>query len=687
MALRVDEWRLKISENVSKGMAKLTASSESAAAKFTRTQDRITQSIGRASAGIKSGLSGAWQGAKESIGQYKSNLLSALPLPPAMGSALGALAGPLGIAVALTGALALGMVKGVQAAEAFGVPFRELRNLNMDLDAGGIAQLKTDLLDLSKAKGLDPQKVTAGYYDIQSATGQTGKAVLDLVGRVGEASRALNMDMATSVNGVGKAMVAFGLQTQDLDMLLESNAKTVQMGIVTFDQLAKAQTEYAGAAAAVNQNVNTANKLFAIFTQHTKSAEIAATYTKGAFAELTRDATVKGLKKIGVSVFDANKNMRQADDILRDLVPQLSTMSDQTFSKLKEEIGGSEGLRGLLDAAKASGADTLRVLDGFDSSKFSVNDAIKNANGDLDVMKEKLSNQLQVQLIKIGELMMPMVVSIVSGISSLVGHLTSAVHVLMDVAAWFRNVYDNSTLVRVAVQQLFLTIKVAWTALVTAIKLSFNALLTPIKALGQALTGDFSGAWQTMRGGMEENINLLKGGAASIGDSVRNSMAAVAGKPAVITAQLDASGLQPAINGLTAKVMPELMAPAPKGVPINPPVKDGVNKSMRTVPTALKSNAQQQLDASAPKADPYARLFTGSGGKGDGASGAVKQGVNAVAGGGGTQRSVTVNIQSLVREVKIYNTGGKLDANEIKRSVEQALIQAVQGAELATAND
>lgn len=652
MALRIDEWRLKITENVQSVLGKLSGAADRTTQKFTRTQDRMNQAMQRGTASLQKGFKGALGAAGDGVADLKSSMLSALPLPGAMTSGLASMAGPIGVAIALVGGLTLGLVKGVQAAEQFGVGFRELRNLNMNLDDSGIASLKNDLLDLSQAKGLDPQKVTAGYYDIQSATGQTGKAVLDLVGRVGEASRALNMDMSTSINGVGKAMVAFHLQTSDLDMLLASNAKTVQMGIVTFDQLSKSQTEYAGAAASASQTVDSANKVFAVMTQHTKSADIAATYAKGAFMDLSKGSTVAGLKKIGVSVFDANKQMRQADDILRDLVPKLSDMSDETFSNLKEEIGGQEGLRALLDAAKASGTDTLRVLDGFDSSSFDLNKAIKQANGDLDVMKDKLSNSVQVELIRIGEVFMPYIVKMVDGLLGMVHHISGFVNWLREGWQWLKNIYDNSMLVRGVIDGLFLMVRAGWELLSTVVMTVIDSMVTPIKALGAALTGEFSQAFDILQSGADKTIGRWTGAASSVGDAFRVSV------NNTMQREIFEVPVKPVIAGAEAPLAASPSAPVVPGAP------------------------------PAPKADPFASRFKGASGASDASGSGVKQGVSEVVGGGKQVRNVVVNIQSLVKEVKVVTANTVREgAGDIQRAVTEAMVNAVRGAELAVAND
>jgi TP901 family phage tail tape measure protein len=645
MALRVDEWRMKMSENVQATLTKLRSANDRTVAAFTKGQDRINQSFSRMKTGIKDGIGGAWQGAKASLGEFKEGMLSSLPIPPQMASALGALAGPLGIAIALAAGLTLGLVKSVQAAEAFGVPFRELRNLNLDKTSEQLQTLNDDLLRLSFDKGLNAEAVTRAYYDIQSATGKYGPEVLAMTGRIGEAARALNMDYSAAVNGVSKAMLVFKLQASDLDSILESNAKTVQVGMVNFDQLAQVQTEYAGAAGAVNQKLDTANKVFAALTQSTKDANIAATMTKGAFQDLTKDSTVKGLKSIGVSVYDASGAMRQADDILKDLVPRLSGMTDLQFSTLKEEIGGSEGIRGLLDQAKGSGDTLLQTLETFDSSKFSVSDAIRASNGDLDVMKDMLSNKINAAMIHVGQAVLPLAANITD-------MLIGAVNGIRNMVAWLKGLYDSSALVRAVWESIFVLLKTGWEMVVAAVKVPLNLIMTIAKAAVEVLSGNFSQAWETVKQGgsdVADNLaNMVTGIGGAFGSAFDNVMPKD-NQTFKAKASIDTSAAQKAMEGVSGNM-----------------VMDPANK---------------------PNPGKAADLLGGTGATKGAATTNVKQGVTEVVGGGQQMRTVTVNIQSLVKELTVQTTNMREGSAEIQRLVTDALVRAVNGAELAIAND
>lgn len=311
----------------------------------------------------------------------------------------------------LAGAAAVGLgailFDSTKKAEAFNNQMLELRNLNLDKTSTQMDALSDMILNTSIEKGLNPVKTSKAFFDIQSATGKYGKEVENIVGRVGQFSQATKADMDEMTNAVAKAMNAYRFGDKQIDKFLESQAKTVQVGITTFDQLAKVQTEYASAAVGAGQGFDTANKFFAAFSKSSKSVDIAATMTKTAFQGLSDPNVQKGLMKYKINLFDANGQMLDATKIATQMNDTISQMSDQKFSKFMGDVGGPEGMRGLLQMMKASGDDIVKSFSDFDNTKFSIDAALKNAKGDPAVMKEIVKNQMEGIQTQIGSMFLP----------------------------------------------------------------------------------------------------------------------------------------------------------------------------------------------------------------------------------------------------------------------------------------
>lgn len=314
----------------------------------------------------------------------------------------------------IAGLVAVTVLLGKATGEAkkFNHEFLHIKQLNLDKNQKDLKSYKALIADSAFETGKSLVDTTKAYYDIQSALGFYGKDAKSVFKSVAKFSTATGAELNDSINATTKAIKAFGLQASDTDMLLASNAKTVQVGITNFRELAKVQTEYAGAASGAGQNVDSANKLFAAFTSIAKDSAQAATLTKTAFQGLTQDATVKGLKKIGISLYDTDGNLRNIESILRDVDSKFKNMSSRQIDKLINKIGGPEGLRALLTKVKNGSEDLFKTFEAFDASEFDLDKALKNAQGDVTVLSGLVKNRFNVIMAKLGSKILPLVLKV-----------------------------------------------------------------------------------------------------------------------------------------------------------------------------------------------------------------------------------------------------------------------------------
>ncbi|MEQ8685459.1 MAG: phage tail tape measure protein [Imperialibacter sp.] len=310
---------------------------------------------------------------------------------------------------AATVALAAGLTTATLKAADFDYAFLDVRQLNLDKSKDTLDGYRKKVLDTAFDSGISATKMAQGFYDIQSGLGLFGDDVARVNKRIGDFSIATKADFNDSINATIKSMAAFKFGVADLDNYLASNAKTVQVGITTFKELAAVQTEYAGAAASANQNFDTANKLFASFTKVGKDSTTAATLVKTAFQGISQKTTLDGFKKMGISLFDAKGQMRELTAIIGESVPKIQKMSDFEFSKLRNEIGGPEGLQALFNQMRTDGQGMLDTFAAFDASKFNIDDALKNAKGDFNTLKDIVGNRFNVVMIELGTTILPYV--------------------------------------------------------------------------------------------------------------------------------------------------------------------------------------------------------------------------------------------------------------------------------------
>jgi len=328
---------------------------------------------------------------------------------PLIGNAFKLVSNPIALTVAGVAALGKGIDYTTQKAADFNTQFRNLANLNLDKSKREIDSLRRMVLDTAYEKGFDTDKTVMGYFDVQSTTGKFGGEVKRIVEKQGEFANLMQADFNEYIAGTAKGMANFGFGAEKLDEFNRSAYATVKVGVTTFDQLAKVQSVYAGAAAANNQTFDTANKLLALFTVKTKSVDEAATLTKSMFNDLTKDATIKAFKKIGISIYDTNGNIKQADSLMMELNKKfLALDGDKKVIALKNQFTGSDGLISLVQAATDKSGQLQNTFNSFDSTKLGLNKALELARNDVNYINETLQNKIKALEIEIGTNLLPL---------------------------------------------------------------------------------------------------------------------------------------------------------------------------------------------------------------------------------------------------------------------------------------
>jgi TP901 family phage tail tape measure protein len=229
-----------------------------------------------------------------------------------------------------------------------------------------------------------------------------------IVRKQGEFANLMQADFNKWIEGSAKAMANYRFGLDKLDEFNRSAFATVKVGVTNYDQIASVMSTYAGSAASANQNFNTANKLFALFTAKVKSVDEASTLTKSLFNDLTKETTIKAFERIGINMYDVNGRFRQADDILIELNKKFRSLTDdRSVIALKNQFTGSEGLIAFIQAATDKTEGLKTAFDTFDNAELGLVKATKIARDDINYINDQLQNRTSVLWAQIGKDMIP----------------------------------------------------------------------------------------------------------------------------------------------------------------------------------------------------------------------------------------------------------------------------------------
>lgn len=221
---------------------------------------------------------------------------------------------------------AIGAVAGVFAAFAVGAAAEfETTISNIGTLVDGLAEdeipgLTDAILQLSTEVPQTGVQIANAFYDIQSATG-AGAEGFKLMEIASKAAIAGLTDTKTAADLLTTVMNSMGYEMGEAEKVADILFATVVKGKVTFDQLASNMGSFAALSKLAGISLEEVGAAYATLTAATGLQAESATYLRAAIGALLRmtDKSAKAFKRHGIATEDANGNLRNLLDIIRDI--------------------------------------------------------------------------------------------------------------------------------------------------------------------------------------------------------------------------------------------------------------------------------------------------------------------------------------------------------------------------------
>ena len=295
---------------------------------------------------------------------------------------LGGLAKTAGVALAAVGAaMAAVAVKSVQEFSKFDAALTQSRAIMGDLTEAMEKDMANAAREVAKATTFSAEQAAESFFFLASA-GLDAEASIAALPRVAQFAQAGMFDMSRATDLLTDAQSALGLTIRDdavknmenmikvSDVLVRANT----LSNATVEQFSTSLTTKAGPALrTLGKDMEEGVAVLAAFADQGIKGEEAGTQ----LSIVLRDLSTKAIKnkedfaQFGVSVFDANGEMRNLGDIISNLETALEGMSDETQKATLLQMGFADrsvqsilALLGTSDAIK--GYETaLRSASGF----------------------------------------------------------------------------------------------------------------------------------------------------------------------------------------------------------------------------------------------------------------------------------------------------------------------------------
>lgn len=346
-----------------------------------------------------------------------------------------------GFVVTATGAYAAGRAlnQGIQAIVGGAVQFdARMRNVNSiaHLTEGQLRTLGGEVIDLSKRLPQSANVLAEGLYDIQSS-GFAGTGGLIVLNASARAASAGLTDAATASAAVSGTLNAYGLQAKDAQYVSDALFKTVDVGVLSFADLAQGIGQVVGTAAAGKVDIDDLGQAIATMTRGGIIPAEAFTSANQLLAQIIQpgEALAGVFKQLGYESGAAALESKGLYGVMRDI--QDVTGGDVTAtSELFTDI---RSLRGALALGTDQGrlyADVVRSWDAAHQGAGSTAAAFAEQQKSVAFQWQILKNEAQAAAISAGTEVLPTLIDLIHGVETL-GHVLAndGVQKMLELAA------------------------------------------------------------------------------------------------------------------------------------------------------------------------------------------------------------------------------------------------------------
>ncbi|WP_322204550.1 phage tail tape measure protein, partial [Acutalibacter intestini] len=235
------------------------------------------------------------------------------------------------------------------------------------------------------------------------------------------------IDLASASDMVTDAMSALGMGTDEATTMVDQMAKTSSTTNTSVAQLGDAILTIGATAKSVKGGTAELNTALGILANNGIKGAEGGTHLRNVILSLQNptDKAAACMEQLGVDVYDSEGNMRSLNDVLGDLNTSMDGMTSAEKSNIIATIFNKTDLAAVnaLLANTGESWDTLQqsITESGGAAQQMADTQLDNLQGQLTILKSALEGLA----ISIGELLMPVIKNIVSGIQSFVDWLNS----------------------------------------------------------------------------------------------------------------------------------------------------------------------------------------------------------------------------------------------------------------------
>jgi len=285
---------------------------------------------------------------------------------------------------------------------------RGMANVNtvLRLTPPELEKIKSQLLDVASETTQDINTLSEGLYDLASSgvSASDAQQALALAAKAATAG-VTSVDIAVKS---GMAVInAYGLDVKELSGIYDLQFKTVEKGVLTYEEYSRAIGNVLPSAASLGVSFTDLSASIAQITLAGIDAQSATTYLARAFDEMVskRDKW----EDLGVAIFDASGNFRGMEAVIGDLSKQMDGLTvEQQKMKLETLDMREQGGKAILALVNNYGSfrDVLHETKDAQNAMASAFDIQMKT---FDAQSKVLNNEYNIAMAQLGNIILPKV--------------------------------------------------------------------------------------------------------------------------------------------------------------------------------------------------------------------------------------------------------------------------------------
>lgn len=228
------------------------------------------------------------------------------------------------------------------------------------LTGEALKKLEDEALSLGSSTLFSGTEAAQGMLTLLTAGLDTEQA-LQVLPNVLNAAQASGEGLEATADRVTGVMAAFGLEASDTTDIVNAMAQASGASKAGLGDIGDAMARAGGFARAYGITMEDTAAIMAIFAQSNLRGTDAGTALRSMLNMMNSptERAADAWASLGTSMFDAQGNMRNLDDIMKDVRVGLSKMSDEQRTQTITAIAGAEGMQAFTALLNSDGIEAM----------------------------------------------------------------------------------------------------------------------------------------------------------------------------------------------------------------------------------------------------------------------------------------------------------------------------------------